>query len=121
MNRAAARFTGWRRKMAWYVYVAYFFGGMFLVNAVPHFVAGVMGRRFPSPFASPPGKGESSPMVNVLWGAFNLVIGYLLVFRVGEFFIRDTGSVVSVGIGGLAMAVMLAWNFGKVYGSRTGQ
>jgi hypothetical protein len=75
--------------MAWYVYVAYFFGGMFLVNAVPHFVAGVMGRKFPSPFASPPGKGESSPMVNVLWGAFNLVIGYLLVFHVGDFLIRD--------------------------------
>src|ERR1700722_17434571 len=118
MNRAAARFTGWRRKMAWYVYVAYFFGGMFLVNAVPHFVAGVMGRRFPSPFASPPGKGESSPMVNVLWGAFNLVIGYLLVFRVGEFFIRETWSALAVGVGGMVMAVMLARHFGKVYGEK---
>ena len=55
-------------------------------------------------------------MVNVLWGAFNLLIGYLLVFRVGEFFIRETASVVAVGIGGLVTAVMLAWNFGKVYG-----
>ena len=60
-------------------------------------------------------------MVNVLWGAFNLVIGYLLVFRVGEFFIREAGSVMAVGIGGLVMAVMLAWNFGKVYGGRTGK
>ncbi len=102
--------------MVWREYVAFFFGGMFLVNAVPHFVAGVMGRRFPSPFASPPGKGESSAMVNVLWGAFNLVIGYLLVFRVGTFFIRATSSVAAVGVGGLLMAVMLAWNFGKVYG-----
>ena len=107
--------------MTWHEYVAFFFGGLFLVNAVPHFVSGVSGRRFPSPFASPPGKGESSPMVNVLWGAFNLVIGYLLVFRVGEFFIRETGSVMAVGIGGLVMAVMLAWNFGKVYGGRPGQ
>jgi hypothetical protein len=104
--------------MAWYVYVAYFFGGFFLVNAVPHFVSGVCGRRFPSPFASPPGKGESSPMVNVLWGAFNLLIGYLLVFRVGEFLIRDVWSVMAVGVGGLMMAVMLAWNFGKVYGGK---
>jgi hypothetical protein len=38
--------------MPWYAYVAYFFGGVFLVNAVPHFVSGVCGRRFPSPFAS---------------------------------------------------------------------
>jgi hypothetical protein len=106
--------------MEWHVYVAYFIGGFFLVNAVPHFVSGVCGRRFPSPFASPPGKGESSPVVNVFWGAFNLVIGYLLVFRVGEFFIRDTGSVAAVGIGGLVMALMLAWNFGKIYGERTG-
>jgi hypothetical protein len=104
--------------MAWYVYVAYFFGGFFLVNAVPHFVSGVMGRRFASPFASPPGKGESSPMVNVLWAALNLVIGYLLVFRVGDFLIRDVAGVVSLGVGGLVMTVMLAWNFGKVYGGK---
>jgi hypothetical protein len=85
------------------------------VNVVPHFVSGVMGRRFPSPFASPPGKGESSAMVNVLWGAFNLVIGYVLVFRVGDFLIRDVAGVAALGVGGLVMAVMLAWNFGKVY------
>jgi hypothetical protein len=106
--------------MALREYVALFFGGMFLANAVPHFVSGVCGRKFPSPFASPPGKGESSPMVNVLWGSFNLMIGYLLVFRVGEFFIRETSSVVALGVGGLAMAVMLAWNFGKIYGGKTG-
>ena len=100
--------------MAWHVYVAYFFGGMFLVNAVPHFVSGVMGRRFPSPFASPPGKGESSAVVNVLWGVFNLVVGYLLVFRVGDFLIRDVWSIVALGVGGLVMAVMLADHFGKV-------
>jgi hypothetical protein len=58
--------------MPWYAHVAYFFAGAFLVNAVPHFVSGVCGRRFPTPFASPPGKGESSPIVNVLWGAINL-------------------------------------------------
>jgi hypothetical protein len=104
--------------MTWPLYVAYFFGGMFLVNAVPHFVAGVMGRRFPSPFASPPGKGESSAIVNVLWGALNLVIGYLLVFRVGDFLIRDIWGVLALGVGGLGMAVMLAWNFGKINGSK---
>jgi len=104
--------------MAWHGYVAVFFGGLFLVNAVPHFVSGVMGRRFPSPFASPPGKGESSAMVNVLWGAFNLAVGYWMVFLLGDFLIRDTGSIVALGVGGLLMAVMLAWNFGKVYGGK---
>jgi hypothetical protein len=104
--------------MGWHVYVAYFFGGMFSANAIPHFVSGVCGRTFPSPFASPPGKGESSAMVNVLWGAFNVVIGYLLVFRVGEFDVRETWSVLAVGVGGLVMAVLLAANFGKVYGGK---
>jgi hypothetical protein len=102
--------------MEWHWYIAYFFGGAFLVNAVPHFVSGVCGRRFPSPFASPPGKGESSAMVNVLWGSLNVAIGYLLVTRVGEFHIRDIDSVVAFGIGGLLMAVMLASWFGPIYG-----
>ncbi len=30
--------------MEWLHVVSYFFGGMFLSNAVPHFVSGVMGR-----------------------------------------------------------------------------
>jgi hypothetical protein len=61
--------------MHWHFCVAYFFGGAFLVNAVPHFVNGVSGRSFPTPFASPPGKAQSSPMVNVLWGTANAIVG----------------------------------------------
>ncbi len=37
--------------MRWYTYVAYFFGGAFLVNAIPHSVSGVLGRAFTSPFS----------------------------------------------------------------------
>jgi hypothetical protein len=32
----------------------------------------------PTPFAKPPGKGLSSPTVNVLWGLFNAIIGTIL-------------------------------------------
>jgi hypothetical protein len=104
--------------MAWYTYVAYFFGGAFLVNAIPHFTSGVSGRRFPSPFASPPGKGESSPLVNVLWGAFNLAIAYLLVCRVGEFHLRETSAVLAFGAGALLMGVVCARTFGRVYAGK---
>lgn len=104
------------RSMRWYHYVAYFFGGAFLINAVPHFVNGVSGNAFPSPFASPPGQGLSSPMVNVLWGAFNLIVGYLLVCRVGQFELRRTRHVVLVGVGGLLIALMLAQAFGRLHG-----
>lgn len=104
--------------MQWYAYVAYFFGGAFLVNAVPHFVMGAAGRRFPSPFASPPGKGESSPTVNVLWGAFNVAIGYLLVLRVGEFHVRQISSALVLGAGGLLMGLQLASHFGTVHSGK---
>jgi len=69
--------------MTWDHYVASFFAGALLANFVPHFVQGISGNRFPTPFAKPRGKGLSSPLVNVMWALFNLVIGYLL-FRGGR-------------------------------------
>jgi hypothetical protein len=102
--------------MQWYTYVAYFFGGAFLVNAVPHFVNGVSGRSFPSPFASPPGKGQSSPTVNVLWGTLNLAVGYLLLCHVGEFHVRRIPDALGLGAGGLLMGIQLARWFRRAYG-----
>jgi hypothetical protein len=103
--------------MRWYHAVSYFFGGAFLANAVPHFVSGITGHPFQSPFASPPGVGLSSALVNVLWGAFNLAVGYWLVCRVGTFELRNTRHVLIAGLGVLAMALMLAHAFGRFYGS----
>jgi hypothetical protein len=102
--------------MRWTHDIAYFFGGAFLVNAVPHFVSGVTGHPFQSPFASPPGQGLSSSTVNVLWGSLNLAIGYWLVARVGTFEIRRTRHVLAAGLGALVMAVMSARLFGRFYG-----
>jgi hypothetical protein len=94
-------------------YIAYFFGGVFLVNAIPHFVSGVTGHPFPSPFAKPPGKGLSSPIVNVVWGAFNFAIAYLLIFRVGLFDFRSTLDILLLAVGGLVMGLQLASWFGR--------
>ena len=102
--------------MRWYHYISYFFGGAFLANAVPHFVAGISGRAFQSPFASPPGQGLSSSTVNVSWGLFNLVVAYLLIARVGAFEWRRTRHVLVLGLGVLLMSLMLARAFGKFYG-----
>lgn len=102
--------------MRWYHYVTYFFGGAFLANAVPHFVNGVSGHPFQSPFASPPGEGLSSATVNVLWGFFNLAVGYVLVCRVGTFELRQTRHVLILGLGALLMAVMCSRAFGRFYG-----
>jgi hypothetical protein len=102
--------------MRWYHYVSYFFGGAFLANAVPHFGNGISGHSFQSPFASPPGVGLSSSMVNVLWGLFNLAVGYVLVCRIGNFDLDKTRHVLALGAGILIMSIMLAYAFGRFHG-----
>lgn len=104
--------------MRWYHYVAYFFGGMFLANALPHLGNGISGQAFQSPFAHPPGVGLSSAIVNVLWGLFNLVVAYLLVCRVGSFNLRKPPHVLALGAGILIQSLMLAYHFGPLHGGR---
>jgi len=101
--------------MRWNHYVSYFFGGAFLVNAIPHFVSGVTGHPFQSPFASPPGEGLSSAVINVLWGTFNFVLAYLLLVRVGKFELKQTKHFLSFALGALIMALMSALAFGRFY------
>ncbi len=87
--------------MLWHEVAAYFFGGVFLANFVPHLVAGVSGRPFPTPFATPPFRGLSSPAVNILWGLFNLAVAYVLLGVVGSFEPTRVShaSVAAVGFG----------------------
>src|ERR1035437_5697311 len=102
--------------MRWYHYVAYFFGGAFLANTLPHLINGISGNAFQSPFASPPGVGLSSSTVNVLWGLFNLAVAYLLICRVGDFNLRKNQHVLVLGAGILIMSLMLAHTFGRLHG-----
>jgi hypothetical protein len=102
--------------MRWYHYVAYFFGGAFLANALPHLGNGVSGHAFQSPFASPSGEGLSSSTVNVLFGFFNLASGYLLVCRVGRFDLRKAPHVLVLGAGILMMSLFNAQLFGRFHG-----
>jgi hypothetical protein len=101
--------------MRWYHYLAYFFGGAFLVNAIPHFVMGVSGQPFQSPFATPPGEGLSPAWVNILWGFGNFVFAYLLLARVGNFDLRCWRHILVVGTAALATALMLAHSFGRFH------
>lgn len=105
--------------MEWIHYISYFFGAAFVTNALPHFVSGLMGRAFQSPFAKPPGKGLSSSTVNVLWGFSNLAIGYVLICRVGNFDLRSTDQIVALGLGSLVMAALLARAFGRFHGGNS--
>ncbi|MFA5122321.1 hypothetical protein [Zavarzinia sp.] len=102
--------------MIWLHDIAYFFGGVFIANALPHYASGVMGRPFQSPFAKPPGEGLSSSTVNVLWGFANLVLAYLLLFCVGAFDLRAVDQAASLGLGLLSMGLFLARLFGRFHG-----
>ena len=98
--------------MNWYRYVACFFARMFLANVVPHFVHGISGDRFPTPFAHPSGKGLSSPTVNVVWALFNLIVGYIL-FRVGKVSSED-GSALAIFFAGIVViSTLLSLRFAK--------
>ncbi len=96
--------------MKWYHYVACFFAGAFLANTVPHFVHGVSGDAFPSPFSTPPGKGLSSPTVNVLWALANLLIGYILV-RTGKLSQSNKWSLLVFFAGIIYMSITLSIAF----------
>lgn len=96
--------------MIWYHYVAGFFAGMFLANVIPHYVKGVTGESFPTPFANPPGKGLSSPMVNTIWALVNLVPGFLL-FRFSHISLNNGLSLIIFFIGFVFITMVSVINF----------
>ncbi|OIR08063.1 hypothetical protein GALL_99280 [mine drainage metagenome] len=105
--------------MIWLHDMSYLFGGAFFVNAVPHFVSGVLGRPFQSPFAKPPGQGLSSSRVNVLWGAANFVLAYFLILQVGRIDLRAADQAGALGLGALLCALLCAHLFGCFHGGRS--
>ena len=104
------------RHVIWTHIVSYFFGGIFLANSIPHLVSGGAGRPFQTPFAKPPGQGLSSSRVNVLWGGFNLAVGYALLFQVGAFDVRNLVHVGVAFAGGMLISFVSAMYFGRFHG-----
>lgn len=100
--------------MEWYEYVAYFFVGVLLANGIPHFINGITGKRFQSPFSWPPGVGESSAVANVIWGLLNVFGGYALLFGVGDFVFGINRGALMVGLGALVAAVFLSVYFQRI-------
>jgi hypothetical protein len=96
--------------MNWYNYLACFFSGASLANVVPHFFHGISGNRFPTPFAKPPGRGLSSPTVNVAWAWVNLVIGYLLL-RAGHVSTENPATLLIFLAGVAAISTILSFRF----------
>jgi len=84
--------------------------GALLVNAVPHGVAGLIGRPFPTPFADPPGRGLSGRRPNLAWSAANLALGAVLL-RGHDGSAREKRV---AAVSGVATAVALTAYFGSL-------
>lgn len=98
--------------MAWYNYLAVFFAAIFLGNAIPHFVNGTSGNKFPTPFSKPSGRGLSSPIVNVLWAMLNFAIAYVL-FKASKITGDNILAVVIFFVGFTFKSIGSAYNFQK--------
>jgi hypothetical protein len=90
--------------MEWHHYISGFFAGAVLANVVPHFVYGICGNKFPTPFSKPRGIGLSSPLTNMVWSLFNIIVGYFLL-KAGPF----NPLVFFAGVA--AMGIMLSIRF----------
>jgi len=71
--------------LPWTAYIIHFIAAAFLTNGVPHFVNGVSGRPFRTPFVRLQGAKLSSPVTNVIWGWFNFLVAFLLFTNLGRF------------------------------------
>lgn len=93
--------------------VLLFLSGALLCNAIPHLARGLCGDPFPSPFAKPSGVGNSSPLVNVLWGSANLFAGaaLMIAWLPAQSLLPGLGV---AALGWLASGVFAARHFGAV-------
>ena len=102
--------------MPWCVYLLQMLAGALIVKGTPHFVQGVSGAAFPTPFARPLGVGLSSALVNTLWGFANLAAGFALLRAIYPKGADTNFEWALVRRGGLLVALALAWRFGRVRG-----
>ena len=101
-------------------YIADFFAGAFLCNCIPHLVCGLQGAPFPTPFAKPRGIGDSPPVVNFFWGAFNGLAGAALLARHPVAVGLNTDFLVLVA-GALVLGAQMALHFGRVRQGKSGK
>ena len=90
----------------WYCYLLQLLAGALVTNGIPHFVNGISGKRFPSPFSGGPGT-EDAPTRNVLWGAGNIIVGGALLWTIREG-LEDLILVIELVVVSLAWALFLA-------------
>ncbi len=89
----------------WQLYVYSFLAGVIGANGVPHFVKGITGEKFQTPFNK-----SSSAVLNVTWGWLNFVVAALLLYfgNVHQHLLR---AFTLVALGALVLALVLAYTW----------
>jgi hypothetical protein len=57
-------------------YLLLFLSGLFFANSIPHFVNGISGKEFATPFIHRFFKNIPSPLFNVIWGLANICLAF---------------------------------------------
>jgi hypothetical protein len=88
----------------WWTWVGAFFGAAFAANGIPHYVHGLSGKRFPTPFSGGAGTLDG-PVRNVFWGAGNLIAGGVLLWLIRNQFANPLvlAELLLVAVGGGAL------------------
>lgn len=61
----------------WWYYLVAIPAAAFTINGLPHFIQGVSGKQFPTPFSGGVGTLDGA-VRKVFWGAGNLIVGGVL-------------------------------------------
>jgi hypothetical protein len=94
-------------------YVWLFVAGALFCNSIPHLCSGLQGRPFPTPSARPRGVGDSSPIVNFVWGFVNFVVALVIATRHWHAPGMASDAIAAL-VGALGTGLSLAFHFGKV-------
>jgi hypothetical protein len=86
----------------WQLYVYSFLAGIIGANGVPHFVRGISGKKYQTPFGK-----NSSAIVNVTWGWVNFVVAGMLVYSSG-FHAHILRAFALIALGALVTGVISA-------------
>jgi hypothetical protein len=99
--------------MPWIAFIVHFFAAAIMTNGIPHFVNGVCGRPFRTPFSAGSGGAESSAELNVVWGWANFVVAFLLFANVGPLYIGTPIDTIFIAAGMLVAGLLLARIFAR--------
>ena len=86
--------------------------GALAANVVPHLAHGITGKPFPTPFADPPGVGDSSPGLNLVWASINAAAATGLLYS-GRARLTDPAFVGTAGASVVISAVALRRYFAR--------